>query len=157
MCTRQSYLVHTHLLQRLLSLIFNAVSLWYFFSYFSFAFLDGHSITSSSEEILVTSLYLDLIIWKVLVFFKSMTFFVKTLFQSFFKYSNYFLFSFFSMSILFSAFSHILASAAFLAFYTAYSIQWASAIFLSRLEAFVSLYIVAASLDATCYNLKTLE
>ena len=65
---------------------------------------------------LTTSLYLAPTIWEFLVLAMSVASLAKTLSWSFFKYSNHFLFSFSSISFLFSASSYALVSAIFLTF-----------------------------------------
>ena len=72
--------------------IFTAVSLQYLFSCLPFDFLESYSLTLFSKEMLVIFFYLASTTWKVSVPFKRVVFLAKTLFQSFFRYSNYSLF-----------------------------------------------------------------
>ena len=108
--------------------IFTTVSLQYLFSCLPFDFLESYSLILFSEEMLVIFFYLASTTWKVSVPFKRVIFLAKTLSQSFFRYSNYFLFSFSFTSLYFLVFFYTLALATFLAFCAAHSIWPASAI-----------------------------
>ena len=114
--TRQSCLVCIYLLQGLTLPILTVVSLWYFSGCFSFVFLEGCYLILSSKEMLVIFLHLDHMIQKTLVFSKKTIFLAITLFQSCFRYSNHFSFSFSSTNLHFLAFFFIFAFATFLAF-----------------------------------------
>jgi len=124
---KQSYLACTYLLQRLTSPILTIASLWYFLGCFPLVFLEDYHSTLFSEEIVIIFLYLDPTTWKASVLPKRVVSSAKTLFQSCFRYSNHFLFFFFSASLYFWASSYALALAILLTFYVACSIWWALA------------------------------
>ena len=62
--TRQSCLACTYLSQRLFPPILTTTSPQYLLSCFPFIFLESYHSTLSSKEMLVTSLYLDPVIWE---------------------------------------------------------------------------------------------
>ena len=93
--TKQFYLVHTYLSQKLTLSILTVASLWYFSSCFLLILLGDCHPASFSKEIVVTSLYFDLVTCEVSVSPKSAMFFINTSFQSCCRYSIYFLLSFF--------------------------------------------------------------
>ena len=127
LCTRQSYPVHTYLLQRLAPFILTPVSLQCLSGCFPLIFLEGHCLVSSSEKIVVIFLHLIPMTWKPLVSSKRTATFASILFWSCWRYSSLFLFFFSSIILLFLASSLILALAIFLAFWAICSTWWASA------------------------------
>ena len=106
----------THLSQELTFSILTVASLQYLPSCFSLIFLKGYCSFLASE---ITFLYLDPIVWELLVPLQKNS----VLYQ----YFICFLFSSSSASLYFSAFSLILALVIFLAFWAICSTWWVSA------------------------------
>ena len=95
--TRQSYLVLTHLSQRLTLSIFTAAPLQYFPGHFPLTFLEGCCPSLSPTAI---SLHLDLTTWDPSVPSNRAAFSSSTSSQSCWMYSNILFFFFFSSTTL---------------------------------------------------------
>jgi len=113
-CTRQSYLVLTHLSQGLVSSIFTTAPLWYFPGYFLLAFLEGCCPSLSPA---VMSLCLDPMTWDPSALSNRVASSSNTLSWSCWRYSIILLFFFFSSATPYLlAFSQAFSSTSLLAF-----------------------------------------